>query len=251
MKESIFICNVIPWFFTCTFVRVEANFLVFQPSEKSVSVVSASFWTIDLLSSIWHTTQVWYADDALAAGGLTKLRTWWDRISSFGPAFGYHANACKTWLVVKKLHLSKASVLFSDTEVQITTQGPPYLGAPLGSEAFTRKFILMKIKDWHDQLLKLVNIAVTQPHATYFAFVHGFVHKITFLSRTTPSIDDLLQPIEETIQSRLIPALTGMQGNKSYLHYLHTWVVLEYPTSSPAPPKNIWTLSGYHPPSLI
>ena len=165
---------------------------------------------IDLLSSIRDTTQVWYADDASVAGGLSLLRNWWDRISTFGPAFGYHPNARKTWLVVKEQYLSKANELFSDTEVQITTQGRPYLGAPLGSEAFTREFASMKIKDWHVQLLKLVNIAATQPHATYSAFMRGFVHKITFLSRTTPSIDDLLQPLEETIQSQLIPAWTGM-----------------------------------------
>lgn len=165
---------------------------------------------IDQLSSIQGISQVWYADDASAAGGLIPLRAWWDRISSTGPAFGYHANARKTWLVVKEQHLSKANELFTGTEVQITTQGRPYLGAPLGSEVFVKEFVSMKVKDWCDQLLKLTNIAATQPHATYTAFVRGFVHKLTFLSRTTPSIEDLLQPLEEIIQSKLIPAWTGL-----------------------------------------
>ena len=56
----------------------------------------------------------------------------------------------KTWLVVKKQHLSKANELFSGTEVQITTQGCPYLGAPLGSDLFIKEFGSMKVKDWCD-----------------------------------------------------------------------------------------------------
>ena len=64
-------------------------------------------------------------------------------------------------LVVKEQHLSKASELFTGTEVQITTQNSPYLDAPLGSEVLVKEFVSMKVKDWCDQLLKLANIAAT------------------------------------------------------------------------------------------
>ena len=63
---------------------------------------------IDQLGGIQDITQVWYADNASAAGNLPSIRTWWDRIRSLGPAFGYHANACKMWLIAKEQHLSKA-----------------------------------------------------------------------------------------------------------------------------------------------
>ena len=91
--------------------------------------------------------------------------------------------------------------------MRISTQGRPCLGAPLGSEEFVKQFV---VKDWCDQLLVLANIAITQLHAMYTAFVCGFEHKLTFLARTTPNIASLLQPMEETIHSRLLPSWTGM-----------------------------------------
>ncbi len=96
--------------------------------------------------------------------------------------------------------------MFKDTNVQITSQGRPYLGAPLGSEKFAEEFVSSKVCEWSDQLIKLVDIANTQPHATYSAFVRGLVHKFTFLSRTCPGIQHMLQPLEDTIKSRVIPA---------------------------------------------
>ena len=47
--------------------------------------------------------QVWYADDALAAGKLATLKCWCDKLFSLSPAFGYFANASKTRLVTKYL----------------------------------------------------------------------------------------------------------------------------------------------------
>ena len=58
-------------------------------------------------------------------------------------------------------------------------------------------------------MLLLAEVAKTQPHAAYAAFIHGYVHKFSYLCRTTPNIDLLLQPLEDCIRSRLIPALTG------------------------------------------
>ncbi len=54
------------------------------------------------LSNTSNATQVWYADDASAAGSLSSLRNWWGNLTSIGPAFGYHANAIKTWLITKE-----------------------------------------------------------------------------------------------------------------------------------------------------
>ena len=45
--------------------------------------------------------QVWYADDATAAGKIADLRSWWSKIATLGPAYGYFVNPSKTWLVTK------------------------------------------------------------------------------------------------------------------------------------------------------
>ena len=62
--------------------------------------------------------QTWYADDAASTGKIANLRGWWDEISRLGPSFGYHPNASKTWLIVKKEHESAAVALFGDTDVK-------------------------------------------------------------------------------------------------------------------------------------
>ena len=159
-----------------------------------------------LINRLGRVPEVWYADDASASGHLSSLRSWWDNLRSSGPDFGYHANASKTWLITKEAHLSQAMELFKDSEVNITSQGRPYLGAALGSEGFCEQFVTRKVAEWSEELLQLANVATTQPHATFAAFIHGFVHKFTYLSRTTPINDLLLQPLEDIIRSRLIPA---------------------------------------------
>ena len=45
--------------------------------------------------------QTWFADDATAGGSLIGLHSWWSRLASLGPAYGYFVNAAKTWLIVK------------------------------------------------------------------------------------------------------------------------------------------------------
>ena len=51
--------------------------------------------------------QVWYADDATAGASLKHLKEWWDHIVELGPDYGYHPNATKTWLIVKRITLKK------------------------------------------------------------------------------------------------------------------------------------------------
>jgi len=161
------------------------------------------------LSNASNVLQVWYADDASASGSLHSLRKWWDCLTSTGPLFGYQANATKTWLITKDSHLAKANDIFHDTQVNITTQGRPYLGAALGSPEYVDKCITDKVHQWLEELQLLVDVARSQPHAAYAAFTHGFVHKFSYLCRTVPNIDTLLQPLEDCIRYRLIPALTG------------------------------------------
>ena len=59
--------------------------------------------TIPLIKKLeGDSTQVWYADDAAAAGKITAR---WDKLINSGPSFGYFPNASKSWLVTKHLFL--------------------------------------------------------------------------------------------------------------------------------------------------
>jgi len=42
-----------------------------------------------LKNSLNDVNQIWYADDAAAAGKVKRLREWWDLINTEGPKYGY------------------------------------------------------------------------------------------------------------------------------------------------------------------
>ena len=63
--------------------------------------------------------------------------------------------------------------------------------------------------EWTENITTLSSFAKTQPHASYAALTHGLMSKWTYLSRVMPNIGQLLEPIDESIQTNLIQALTG------------------------------------------
>jgi len=69
-----------------------------------------------------------------------------------GPGLSVGASVVKTWLVVKEQFLDLAHQLFSDTSVNITTDGRPYLGATVGCQAYVADYISSKVSSWSDQL---------------------------------------------------------------------------------------------------
>ena len=90
-----------------------------------------------------------------------------------GPGYGYYPNAEKTWLVTKEEHIQLATDAFKGTGVEVTSQGRPYLGAPIGNRAFIESFVKKKLDQWVSELDCLATFAKTQPHAAHSAFTHG------------------------------------------------------------------------------
>lgn len=164
---------------------------------------------IKQLQTLTKTQQVWYADDSSAAGTLSEIHNWWENLCKLGPSFGYHVNSSKTWLVTKKELEPEARRLFMDSNIQMTTEGRPYLGSPIGSEGFTTQWISAKVNTWLSTLSTLNEVAASSPHAAYAALTHGISSQWGFVCRTTPDIHHHLQPLEDLIRCRLIPTLTG------------------------------------------
>ena len=107
--------------------------------------------------------QIWYADDASAGGRITDLRVWWNRLQELGPRYGYFVNSFKSHLLVKDDNLAIGTNLFCDTDVQVSTAGHRYLGAPLGSESFIESYITSKVSEWLAEIHKLAELANTSP----------------------------------------------------------------------------------------
>jgi len=104
---------------------------------------------------------------------------------SHGPNYGYFINASKRFLLLKDCH-SAGTDLFEGTGVNICSDGRRYLGSAIGTDDFVESFVSKQVQTWHDELSLLTNIAQSQPHAAFSAYIHGFESKWTFLCRTTP-----------------------------------------------------------------
>ena len=63
--------------------------------------------------------QIWHADDATTVGTLEDLKKWWNNLSKIGPAFGYHVNPRKSWLVTKDNLACSAAEIFGEPSVNI------------------------------------------------------------------------------------------------------------------------------------
>ena len=152
-----------------------------------------------------------YADDYIGAGTIQNLHEWWYKLENMGKKFGYITNAEKSWLIVKPAKEEAARELFKNSSIQITSEGHEHLGAVIGSEQFKNEYVKMKVEEWKTEVLKLSEIAKTEPHAAYTAFTHGLKHKWTYVSRTIPEISELMEPLEEAIQKVFIPAITNRE----------------------------------------
>ena len=111
--------------------------------------------------------------------------------------------------MVKQEYEESAKEAFTYTYVHTTTHGKRHLGAALGSKTFTEEYVKDKVQGWTKDITKLAKVALSQPHAAYTAYVHGLSSRWSYLLRTIPDIDDLLQLLENAIHQHLIQALTG------------------------------------------
>eukprot|EP00116_Pleurobrachia_bachei_P005595 sb/3465857/ len=139
-------------------------------------------------------TQIFYADDGLGGGKLSSVKSWWDKIKSDGPGYGYLPNPGKSWLIVKPQYEDTAREMFTD--VNITTDGQRYLGSYIGTEEsqreFVEEFVQNEVAKWNEEINQLCEIAVNEPQLAYSAYTIGISKRWSYLMRTTPGISDQL-----------------------------------------------------------
>jgi len=70
--------------------------------------------------------------------------------------------------------------------------------------------IANKVKEGLVELELLTTYKVTHLHAAHSALTHGLSSKMSYLSRTTPGIRKPIKPLEDSIWSKLIPAITNI-----------------------------------------
>eukprot|EP00731_Ephydatia_muelleri_P022769 Em0015g352a len=87
-----------------------------------------------------------------------------------------------------------------------------------------------KVKAWIATILKLPQVAKTQPHAAYSVFVQRVSGQWTFFLYTKPDISSFLQPLEDAIRLQFITSITGPDSisdiKRDFLLFQHALVVL-------------------------
>ena len=172
-------------------------------------------YTVGILPLILHlkseSEQIWYADDSSAIGTLSSLCTRWDRILKV-PDFRYFVNASKSVMIVKEDSLQEAEMMFEGSDIQITTVGGKYLGASIGNGTFKEAFVKEKVEQWKAELENLAQVATSQRQSAYSILMHSLQHKWSYMMRSVGDMSSILQPIEDVIHHRVIPAITGKQN---------------------------------------
>ena len=111
--------------------------------------------------------------------------------------------------MVIKEEFKLAEAIFADTKVQITSEGRPHLGVPIGSSSYINQFVAQKVQQWSKEIRLLSEICSSQPHAAYAALTHGLSSKWSYLTRTIPNVRHHLQPLDNILWSVFIPVLSG------------------------------------------
>ena len=95
-------------------------------------------------------------------------------------------------LLSKTKHCWKKRSLFSDTNINVTTEGMKHLGAVIGSNDFRTEYANEKVTEWCNELKILSEFAKSQPQATYAAFCFGEQNKFSYFLRTVPEMNHLM-----------------------------------------------------------
>ena len=96
-----------------------------------------------------------------------------------------------------------------ETNIKFTVSGKLHLGAVIGSESFKSEYVKEKVQTWCNEILKLSEIAKSQPQAALSAYIHGEQHRFTYFLRTIEGIEEQLKPLDDIITQTFIPAILG------------------------------------------
>ena len=109
-------------------VRGASSFLYSKEGVTQGDPLSMFIYAIGvlpLIKAVGHPshggTQVWYAHDASACGGLEALKDWLTRLLKEGPVYGYLPKPRKSYIVVNVRSVKRANTIFGPLGVNFVT----------------------------------------------------------------------------------------------------------------------------------
>ena len=86
--------------------------------------------------------------------------------------------------------------------------------------SYIESFMCDQVAQWSSELEVLTEFTKSQPHAAYSALTRGLTSNWSYVTRTTPSISHLLQPMEDVIREKSVPTLTDRPPPNDVEHHL-------------------------------
>ena len=140
---------------------------------------------------------------------MKDIRALFDKLTQLGPKYGYLVNPPKCQLIIKLGGERQASTEFAGTNVEIP-QGARVLGSVIGSSDASKNFLKDAAIKYTKSLDRLGQFALTSPPNAYACLTKEVQQKLSFLSRTTPSMDGVLDKVERRL-GRVIPNIVGKE----------------------------------------
>ena len=82
-----------------------------------------------------------FADDFMVDGKFSSIKDYWSQLTSVASKYCYFPEASKSYLIVKEDELPSATMLFGNSNVNITVEGKRLLEAIVGSESYRREYV--------------------------------------------------------------------------------------------------------------
>ena len=91
--------------------------------------------------------------------------------------------------------------MFHGTGIIISDSGKRHLGSALGSDDFVAGYVRDKVTSWVSEIEKLAVIAISQPQAAFAAFTHVFLHRWSYLARTTAGSPESFHLLDDVLST--------------------------------------------------
>jgi hypothetical protein len=90
--------------------------------------------------------------------------------------------------------------------------GKRYVGGFIGSREKRDKWISPMIQKWVTGIEKLATVATRFPHSAYAGLVSCLSAEWQYVCRTVPDVGPSLAPVEDTLCTKFLPAVLGVEG---------------------------------------
>ena len=153
------------------------------------------------------------ADDWTLAGRAKDCAKALATICRLGPSVGYFASAEKSWCIVSEEGEASAKALHAAEGCNVRfSRGQRYVGGFVGGKGEEEEWLTPQVAKWVDGVNSLARVAWRYPQTAYAGLVWCLQAEWQYLCRVCPGVGPHLQPIEDALRLRFIPAVLGHKG---------------------------------------